>query len=89
MRSIMKVDPQTYINQLFTIVDTKSILVYTTDGEFKRIYCPFDVLVIHDIGSLRRDDIQSVAAVKMSLELIEVYIISGKAYSFYHFRLFL
>lgn len=83
----MKTDPKTYINQLFTVVDTSSILVYTSDKRFKRIYCPFDVIVLHDIGQLRRDDIAAVHAVKMSLELIEVYIISGKAYHYYHFRL--
>ena len=84
----MKTDPKTYINQLFTVVDTKSILVYTHDQRFKRIYCPFDVIVVRDIGMLRAGDIVAVSAVKMSLELIEVYIISGKGYHYYHFRLY-
>ena len=83
----MKIDPKTYVDQLFTIVDTKSILVYTRKGNFRRIYCPFSVLVIHDVGELICGDIQAVNAVKMSMELIEIYIINGKGYSYYHFRL--
>ncbi len=83
----MKVNPQTYINQLFTVVDTSSILVYTSEGSFKRIHCPFNVMVLNDIGELKKGHIRPVNAVKMNLELIEVYIISGKAYYYYHFIL--
>jgi hypothetical protein len=83
----MKTDPQTYINQLFTIVDTKSILIYTSEGRFKRLYCPFMVIVIKDVGDLKQGDLKPVSAVKMSLELIEIFIISGKAYHYYNFRL--
>jgi len=45
------------------------------------------VIIITDVGELRTGDILAVNAVKMSLELIEVYIISGKAYPYYYFRL--
>jgi hypothetical protein len=82
-------DPKTYINQLFAVVDTRSILVYTDKHSFKRIYCPFNVIVIRTIGKLNEGEIHAVLAVKMSLELIDVYIIAGKAYSYYHFRLYL
>lgn len=41
----MSIDPQSYINQLFTVVDTVSILIYTPEGDFKRVYCPFKVLI--------------------------------------------
>jgi len=83
----MKIDPKTYINQLFAVVDTKSILIYTPDKRFRRIYCPFYVKVLHDVGELKQGDSVRVSAVKMSLELIDIYIINGKAYYTYHFKL--
>jgi hypothetical protein len=45
------------------------------------------VIVIKDVGDLKQGDLKPVSAVKMSLELIEIFIISGKAYHYYNFRL--
>ncbi|MFD2891709.1 hypothetical protein ACFS5J_06760 [Flavobacterium chuncheonense] len=63
------------------------IYVVTWNNLLKKLFCPFQVKVIHDIGALRIGDIVFVEAVKVNLELKTVYIIQGKAYYYYHFEI--
>ena len=73
-----------YIEELFKVCKTDSILIIKDKGQLVRIYCPFLVKVIITVPPLNEGDIKQVTAVKVSLELIDVYIIEGKAY--YHFN---
>ena len=78
-----------YIEELFKICKTDSILIIKDKGELVRIYCPFLVRVIITVPPLNEGDIKQVTAVKVSLELIDVYIIEGKAYYHFNFILYL
>jgi hypothetical protein len=78
-----------YIAELMKWVDPFSLLVLGFDGQLIRLYCPFTVLVIIPIGTLERGDAVLVEAVKVTLELRDVYIIEGKAYYLIHFRILL
>ena len=69
-----------YIEEIFRLCKTDSILIIKDKGQLVRIYCPFLITV----PPLNEGDIKQVTAVKVSLELIDVYIIEGKAY--YHFN---
>jgi hypothetical protein len=77
-----------YILELFKIVSTDSILVINSKGILKRLYCPFRVVAIVDspphiiVGAF-----YMVEAVKMTLELKEVFIISGKGYFIWYFKI--
>jgi hypothetical protein len=75
-----------YIEELFKHCKTDSILVINIHGELERLDCPFLVLVIREVGELRKGQKCSVSAVKMDLTLIDVYIIGNKAYYFFNFR---
>jgi hypothetical protein len=75
-----------YIEELFKYCKTDSILVINKTGQLQRLDCPFEVLVIQDVGELSKGLICLVSAVKLDLTLIEVYIIRNKAYYFFNFR---
>jgi len=80
-------DYRKYIQELFKYVSTGSILYVDKQGRLRRIYCPFKVIVIQWIPNHSIGDKVSVEAVKITLELKEVYIIKGKAYYVYNFRI--
>ena len=75
-----------YIEEVFKHCKTDSILVINKQGHLQRLQCPFEVLVIQDVGELRKGLICLVNAVKIDLALIDVYIIRNKAYYFFNFR---
>lgn len=81
-------DNREYILELFKIVSTTSILVVDRNGNLKRLHCPFRVVAIVElppqitVGASYRVD-----AVKMTLELKEVYIIQNKGYFIWYFKI--
>jgi hypothetical protein len=75
-----------YIEEVFKYCKTDSILVINKTGQLQRLQCPFEVLVISDVGELYKGLICLVSAVKIDLSLIDVYIIRDKAYYFFNFR---
>jgi hypothetical protein len=75
-----------YIEEIFKYCKTDSILVINKTGQLQRLQCPFEVVVISDVGELQKGLICLVNAVKIDLSLIDVYIIKNKAYYFFNFR---
>ena len=78
-----------YITELMKYCDPFSLLVIGIEGQLIRLYCPFTVVPILSIGELIKGDVYLVDAVKVTLELEDVYIIEGKAYFIIHFRIFI
>ena len=79
-------DKRKYIEEIFKYCKIDSILVINKTGQLERLDCPFEVLVIQDVGDLYKGLICLVNAVKIDLSLIDVYIIGNKAYYFFNFR---
>ena len=75
-----------YIEEIFKYCKTDSILVIDKMGQLQRFQCPFEVVVISNVGELYKGLICLVSAVKIDLTLIDVYIIKDKAYYFFNFR---
>ena len=75
-----------YIEEIFKYCKVDSILVINKSGHLQRLDCPFEVLVIQDVGELYKGLICLVNAVKLDLSLVDVYIIRNKAYYFFNFR---
>ena len=76
-----------YIEEIFKYCKIDSILVIDVkSGQLERLECPFTVLVIQNVGELKKGLICFVTAVKLDLTLIDVYIIGNKAYYFFNFR---
>ena len=75
-----------YIEEVFKYCKIDSILVINKFGHLQRYDCPFEVVVISNVGELNKGLICLVSAVKIDLTLIDVYIIKNKAYYFFNFR---
>ena len=75
-----------YIEEVFKYCKIDSILVINKHGHLQRLDCPFEVVVIQDVGELYKGLICLVSAVKIDLTLIDVYTIKNKAYYFFNFR---
>jgi hypothetical protein len=81
-------EAHTYILELFKIVSTTSILVVNQHGRIKRLNCPFRVIAIDDVPpDIITGDFYMVEAVKMALDLKEVFIINGKGYYIRYFQI--
>lgn len=77
-----------YILELFRIVNTTSILVIDRKGTLKRLHCPFKVVAVVELPpQITVGAFYLVDAVKMTMELKEVYIIEGKGYFIWIFRI--
>ena len=79
-------DKKRYIEDIFRYCKIDSILVINNHGHLQRLDCPFEVVVISDVGELSKGLICLVSAVKIDISLIDVYIIRNKAYYFFNFR---
>jgi hypothetical protein len=79
-------DKRKYIEEVFKFCKIDSILVINKTGDLQRLDCPFEVVVISNVGELYKGLICLVSAVKIDLSLIDVYIIRNKAYYFFNFR---
>ena len=78
-----------YIEEISKYCDPLSMLVIGENGQLMRIYCPFSVIVIRPVGDLEKGAVVHVQAVKVTLDLRDVYIIDGRAYYLFYFRILL
>ncbi|MCA1757762.1 MAG: hypothetical protein LC649_09930 [Bacteroidales bacterium] len=81
------IDPEKYLRELAKHVDSESILVIYPTGHLVRVYCPFSVIVVIEVGELKLGNIYFVEAVKVSRDLKDVYLIFGKGYLINSFML--
>ena len=86
MKIFSEEEKRRYIEDIFKYCKIDSILVINKMGLLERLDCPFEVLVIQNVGELEKGLICLVTAVKMNLALCDVYIIGGKAYYYFNFR---
>ena len=63
------------------------IYVITWNNILKRLFCPFEVQVVQDIGTLKTGQFVLVDEIKVTIELKTVFIIDTKAYYYYHFEI--
>lgn len=75
-----------YIKALFKHVGTDSVLFIDKRGKLARLYCPFEVIVVGLLPDMQVGDVVWVEAVKMTVTLKDVFIVKGKAYYVWNFR---
>jgi hypothetical protein len=73
--------------ELLRYSSPKELYVVTYENKLKLLICPFEVLVKYDIDCLKKHQIVLVDEVKITLELISVFIIKGRGYYYYHFEI--
>ncbi len=76
-----------YIQSVYELCGSDSILVISHKGRLERISCPFTVIPVRDVGVLIKGLKYAVSQVKLAPNLIDVYIIKDKAYYHFNFRL--
>lgn len=74
-----------YLAELLKNCSPKVIYVVTWNNILKKVFCPFQVLVLNDIGELSKHQVVWVEQVKVTPELKTIFIINGNAYYYYHF----
>ncbi len=71
--------------ELLKYSSPKEIYVITWNNILKRLFCPFRVMVLQDIGELKKGQTVLVQEVKVTFKLKTVYIINNEAYYYHHF----
>lgn len=62
-----------------------SILIVTKNKKLVRLFCPFYVKAIENIGGIKINEIVKVEKVKITERLELVYVIGGSNYLYNHF----
>lgn len=75
------------LSELLKYSSPRELYVITHYGVLIRLFCPFAVKVLQDIGILKGGQIVFVDEIKVTLELKTVYIIDNEAYYYYHFNI--
>jgi hypothetical protein len=73
--------------ELLKYSSPREIYVITWNNILKRLFCPFKVTALQDIGTLKKGQTVLVQEVKVTFELKTVYIINNEAYYYYHFNI--
>ena len=71
--------------ELLKYSNSQELYVITHYGVLIRLFCPFKVRVLQDIGILKRGQIVLVQEIKVTYELKTVYIIDNQAFYYHHF----
>jgi hypothetical protein len=70
------------IQELNLYCSPNSILVLNKAGRLSRVCCPFQVRARRKVNTLEEGQVYYVAAVRLSPELVMLYIISNIAYQY-------
>ena len=63
------------------------IYVVTWNNVLKKVFCPFKVMVLQDVGNLKIRDVVLVEAVKVDLSLKTIFMIDNQAYYYHNFHI--
>jgi hypothetical protein len=64
-----------------------TLYIITWNNLLKKLFCPFQVMVKHQIGDLKKGEFVWVENVKVTMKLKTVFLISGRAYYYDHFEI--
>jgi hypothetical protein len=76
-----------YIKELLKWVSSDSLLVIDKSGKLRRLYCPFWAICLVDFPDIIQGEKVSVDAIKLTMEVKEVFIIRGTAYYILYFKI--
>jgi hypothetical protein len=80
-------DKEKYLQELLNWVSSDSLLVIDKSGNLRRLYCPFKVISLVNFPDITTGQKVAVDAVKLTVEIREVYIIRGVAYHIAYFTI--
>lgn len=71
--------------ELLKYCSPKVLYVVTWNNLLKKLFCPFKVKVLNDIGNLKKGQMVEVDEIKVTEEFKTVFMINGKGYYYHHF----
>jgi hypothetical protein len=77
------------LKELLKWVSSDSLLVIDKKGALRRIYCPFKAICLVTFTDIKQGEKVSVDAIKLTVEIREVFIIKGTAYYILYFKIIL
>jgi hypothetical protein len=77
------------LKELLKWVSSDSLLVIDKKGALRRIYCPFKAICLVTFPDIKQGEKVSVDAIKLTVEIREVFIIKGTAYYILYFKIIL
>ena len=80
-------DKEKYLQELLKWISSDSLLAIDGKGDIRRIYCPFKVICLVNFPDINQGEKVSVEAIKLTVEIKEVYIIKGTAYHIIYFKI--
>jgi hypothetical protein len=78
-----------YLKELLKWVSSDSILVIDRLGTLRRIYCPFKAVCLVTFPEIKQGEKVNVDAIKLTVEVKEVFVIRGTAYYIIYFTIIL
>lgn len=78
-----------YLKELLHWVSTEELLVIDRSGTLRRIYCPFKAICLVSFPDIKQGEKVSVDAVKLTVEVKEVFVIKGIPYFIIYFKVLL
>ena len=75
--------------ELLKYSSSKWLYVVTWNNVLKQLFCPFKVVVLKSVGTLKKDELVMVEVIKVTMQLKTVFVINGSAYFYYHFEILL
>jgi hypothetical protein len=78
-----------YLKELLKWASTDDMLVIDKAGRLRRIYCPFNAICLVTFPEIKQGEKVSVDAIKLTVEVKEVFIIKGTAYYIIYFNILL
>jgi hypothetical protein len=70
--------------ELLKYSSPKELYIVTWFNELVLLKCPFEVIAEVDVGRLKKGEVVMVDEVKVTYELITVFVIGGNAYLYYY-----
>jgi hypothetical protein len=78
-----------YLKELLRWISTYDMLVIDKSGKLRRIFCPFSVICLVTFPDINQGEKVFVDAIKLTIEVKEVFIIKGTAYYMVYFSIML
>jgi hypothetical protein len=78
-----------YLKELLKWVSSDSLLVIDKLGLLRRLYCPFKAVCLVTFPEIKQGEKVAVEAVKLTVEIKEVFIVKGTAYYIIYFNIIL
>ena len=78
-----------YLKELLKWVSPDSLLVIDKLGALRRIYTPFKAICLVTFPDIKQGEKVSVDAIKLTVEIKEVFMVKGTAYYIIFFNIIL